>query len=302
MTERIYTVQKKLSSLPEELLMKIFGFLPYSDLSAMMIVNKKFNNLANDPALWMKYPVPAGMIIRRYWFGLSETPGIDILLKVLELSRFSRLEVLDLRYILPVAIIQDYSMYVDFKRWEEFKQKLLKVLEMASALPLKSLNLSFNDFKVLNLSPPCLDLLVKMVLNIKHVQLNSTYPPQGLFEKILDGVSVTSVLSSIDLGDCNLAHLPTSSIVKLSCLSEVSLEDARMSEGQARALIMEMGKGTNIKKFDMGSGYIIDMVTYGDVLDTVEPEIVAKALTSVEYVRYYKTDLRGNERIFVTED
>ena len=62
------SIHQILSSLPDELLMKIVGLLPHSDLSVMLIVNKKFNNLVNDPSLWKKYPVPSIEIVERYGY------------------------------------------------------------------------------------------------------------------------------------------------------------------------------------------------------------------------------------------
>jgi len=263
--------QKKLSSLPEELLIKIIEFLPYSDLSAMMIVDKKFNNLASDPTMWKRYHVPAMRIAELY--------GLGTVLKVLELPRFSKLEVLDLSGI---------RLWALKRKEKELEQKIWKIIEIASTLPLKSLNLYFIGLD--QLSCPNQDFLAKMVLNIQRVQLKFTttnfmdkHQRGGLLEKILDGVSGTSVLRSIDLGGCKLGHLPIPSIVKLSCLSEVSLEGAVMRREQVRALMMEMGKCSNIKKFDIGSRSIIDVVNYEDALLTVEPDIIAKALKGVEH-------------------
>merc|ERR1719233_1701909 len=48
-----------------------------------MIVDKKFNNLTSDPALWKRYPIHAMRIVQLH--------GIDILLKVLELKKFNNL-------------------------------------------------------------------------------------------------------------------------------------------------------------------------------------------------------------------
>jgi len=281
--------KKKLSSLPEELLMKIIGFLSHSDLSAMMVVDKKFNNLTRDPALWKRYPIPA--------MEIAQLHGLDMLLKVLKLPKFCKLEVLDLNRILP-GRLRIYNINL----FEE--ENFLKILKLISSLPLKSLDLSYND---LDLSHNTLErrsyqnFLVKMILNIQHVEFNASFRNKlqqasfQLLNKILDAVSVTSVLRSIDLGNCELDNLPMSSIVKLNCLSEVSLEGAVMKKDQARTLMIEMGKGSYIKKFDIGSESIIDAVTFEDALEAVEPEIVAKALNNVEYLRYNKIDLRGED-------
>merc|ERR1719431_550469 len=230
----------------------------------MIIVDKKFNCLASDPVLWKKYPIPAMQIAFQY--------GLDILLEVLKLPKFSKLEILDLSRILP-SELKDKLITSDKK---DLEQKFLKILEMASTLPLKSLDLSYND---LNLSynnmyiPIDQEFLSKMVLNIQHVEFNATFcqftgPTKLLLDKIFDGVSARSVLRSIGLRSCRLRHLSIARIAKLNCLSEVFMESALMTKEQARALMVEMGKGSIIKKFDIGSKPIFDVTK--DVLENVE--------------------------------
>merc|ERR1719233_1888534 len=259
-----------------------------------MIVDKKFNNLSSDPALWKRYPIHAMRIVRLH--------GLDILLKVLELPKFSKLEVLDLSEIL-LGVVRNKN---DLKfRKEEIQQKFMAILKMASTLPLKRLDLSYNSLDVSYNTIGCLsyvDFLAKMVLNIKHVEFNATEPfmfrnklDYLLLDKILDSVSDTSVLRSISLRNCALDHLSVSAVVKLNCLNEVSLEGAYMREEQARALMGEMGKGTNVKMFDIGSEPITDPVDDGDVLENVEPEIVARALNNGEYLIYNKIYLAEEE-------
>jgi len=74
-----------------------------------------------------------------------------------------------------------------------------------------------------------------------------------------------------------------------------------MREEQARALLVEMGRGSNIKKFDIGRKFdfgsecITDVADYGDVLENVEPEIVAKALNNVEYLIYNKLNFENED-------
>jgi len=169
------------------------------------------------------------------------------------------------------------------------------IMKMAGTLPLKRLDLSYNSLDLGYNTIGChsyQDFLAEMVLNIQHVEFNWSFTEDTsaqLLDKILDRVSETSVLRSISLQICNLDHLSASSVVKLNCLSEVSLGGAFMREEQARALMVEMGKGSNVKKFDISDG-ITNVVNFGDVLESVEPEIVAKALNKVEFLIYNKLD------------
>ena len=62
--------QKKFSSLPDKLLMKIVGLPPQNDLDAMMMADKKFNCLTSDPVLWKKYPIHAKHVAHQYGFDI----------------------------------------------------------------------------------------------------------------------------------------------------------------------------------------------------------------------------------------
>merc|ERR1719427_895564 len=61
------------------------------------------------------------------------------------------------------------------------------------------------------------------------------------------------------------------------------------------ALMKVMGEGTNMKKLDLGGEPLYDVVSRVDILETVEPEIVAKALNSVEYLKYKEWGCRDLE-------
>ena len=219
------SIHQNLSSLPDELLMKIVGKLPHSDLHAMMIVNKKFNNLASDPSLWKKYPIPSMEIVHRH--------GYHTLLKVLEFPKFCKLERLDLVLIPPYRVNTNDENSLEVEPDQEF----LKIMEMASTLPLKSLDLSLNDLLNTLENTPDQVFLANIVLNIQHVEFNNTFlmgqrASFQILNNILDGVSVTSVLRSVNLRNCDLDQLSVSSIVKLNCFSELSMEGAFLRPGK----------------------------------------------------------------------
>ena len=99
---------------------------------------------------------------------------------------------------------------------------------------------------------------------------------------ILKKISETSVLRSINLGACSLNTLPISLVTKLNCMDSVTLEGSFTTVEQVRALMVEMGKGSCIKKFDIGSEPIVDIESLSDAFESLEPEVVAKALNYVE--------------------
>jgi len=266
-----------LSGLPNELLLRILGNLPHSDLNSIILVNKKFLDLASDPVLWKKFPVPA--------MEIAQGLGLDILLRVIKLPRFRKLQVLDLNRVhngmkRKGSKVQKSQSAASMKQLED-------ILEVAGKLPLAWLDLSYNNLSAL--STP--DMLTKLVLNIPHVEMFATCRGEdsaNFICNILENLSETSVLRSINLGACNLDTLPLSLVTKLNCMASVTLEGSFMTMEQVKALMVEMGKGSCIKKFDIGSEPIIDIETLSDAFESLEPEVVAKALNNVEYLSYNK--------------
>lgn len=50
-------IEKNIISLPVEIILKIFSYLPKSNLNNLKQVNKLFQQIAYDPKLWMVYKV-----------------------------------------------------------------------------------------------------------------------------------------------------------------------------------------------------------------------------------------------------
>jgi len=277
----------QLSTLPEELLLRIFKLLPHSDLTSLLLVNKKFSNLASDPVLWRLYHIPA--------MEIAQLSGLDVLEKVLQLPRFSKLQVLDLSRVL--AGVMRRNGFKPFEQNSAISQQFQDILITASSLPLKRLDLSYNNLAAI----PAPDLLSKLVLSFEHVELAAVF--RGRMDRgddwiiinqilldILEEISDTSVLRNVDLSYCELDSLPVPLISKLNCLTKVSLEGSFMTAEQVKALLMEMGRGSNIVKLDLGCESIIDVETLSDALESVEPEVMAKALNNVEYLVYNKVN------------
>eukprot|EP00092_Neocalanus_flemingeri_P045939 GFUD01051554.1.p1 GENE.GFUD01051554.1~~GFUD01051554.1.p1 ORF type:complete len:477 (+),score=126.19 GFUD01051554.1:210-1433(+) len=231
---------------------------------------------------------------------ISQKDGLDRLLWVLKLPRFEKLQLLNLNRVC-----------MDMKRKKgkknspctivvqppEEKRKFREILEVASKLPLTWLNLSYNDLPSVYVSSP--DVLCRLVLNTPHVDLYATCRGPGassnFIGKILDDITEASALHTVDLGGCDLDTLPTNLVTKLNCLTNVALEGAFMTMEQAKAFLVDMAKGSKIKKFDIGCELIVDKDTYSDVFENLDHELVATALNNLEHVIYNKLkDAKGD--------
>ena len=56
----------KLTSLPDELLVNILGFLTYKDLNAMSLVATRIRNVVRYPELWSTYLIPCVGITKKF--------------------------------------------------------------------------------------------------------------------------------------------------------------------------------------------------------------------------------------------
>ena len=274
----------ELSTLPQEVLLRILKLLSHSDLSNLMLVNKKFNNLASDPALWRQYHIPVKEI--------SELSGLDVLGRVLQLSRFSKLQYLDLHEVHDAVMRKKCFYFVGQDSAiinSAISQQFQDILITASTLPLKRLDLScYNNLAAI----PAPDILSKLVLGIEHVELADSGLGPQILSDILEGISDTSVLRNVDFRYCEFDSLPVHLIPKLNCLTNVSLEGSIMTTEQVKALLMEMGRGSKIVKLDLGYDSIEDVETRWDAFESVEPDVVAKALNNVEYlIKIWLTDV-----------
>eukprot|EP00092_Neocalanus_flemingeri_P034374 GFUD01037381.1.p1 GENE.GFUD01037381.1~~GFUD01037381.1.p1 ORF type:complete len:494 (+),score=144.22 GFUD01037381.1:57-1538(+) len=284
--------EPNLTEFPSEVLQRIFSFLPYSDLFSSSLVCRMFRDNASVPVLWKKFPIPADEI--------TQDDGLARLLSVLKLPRFRTMQHLDLNRVFMAMAKKKKGgkkrpVFADHS--PDDQSKFLEVLEIASKLPLTWLNLSYNDLPSVFVSSP--QFLSRLILNIPHVELFATCRGQGassdFIGNVLGNLTEASALHTVDLGGCDLDTLPIYLVTKLNYLTNVALEGAFMTKEQAKAFMVDMAKGSKIKKFDIGCELIVDKDTYSDVFENLDPELVATALNNLEHLIYNKLkDAKGD--------
>jgi len=240
-----------LSVFPSELVLKIFGFLPHSDLNSCIKVCMKFRDIGTDPLLWSKFYIPA--------MEISQEEGLDRLLVVLKLPRFRKLQKLDLNRV--------YSTNLS----EKFRNKFIEILSIAAKLPLSWLDLSYNHLTYL--AAP--QFLANLVLNIPHVVLFATKAKLTFYSTLLDNLSEGSALNNLSLGGLfYLDTLPINLVSKLNCVTSLALEGTCMTLEQVRVFLTDMAAGTNLKRLNLQRIQ----------LSLLDPGLVARAVVQVEKV------------------
>ena len=125
----------KLTTLPDELLVKIFGFLTHKDLNMMSLVATRIRNVVRYPELWSTYLIPC--------IGITKKFGLEVLSTVLKLPQFKKLEVLDLNGVL--SSVRKKKGIAPFETDAQSSKQFMEVLSIAMNFPLRCLDLSNNN-------------------------------------------------------------------------------------------------------------------------------------------------------------
>jgi len=269
----------RILSLPSEILLNIFSFLPRDDLNTCILVCSKFRDIGTDPDLWSMFIIPCMKI--------SQQQGLSRILDIIQLPRFKKMKSLDLNRVYHGFLRKGVKSPAQEKSSED-RDKFLSILKVASKLPLTFIDLSYN--KLASLSSP--EFLASLVLNVQDVSLFATCRGAGanldFIVNILERLSDRCALSNLNLGACDLDTLPSTLMIKLNNISSISMEGVIMTLEQARVFLTEMSTSTKIKRFNIGSQVIVDVETFTDVFENVEPMLVASALNNIENITYNK--------------
>ena len=149
-------------SLPSEILLNIFSFLPHVDLNSSILVCSKFRDIGTDPDLWSMFIIPCTEMSQ-------EQQGLERILDIIKLPRFKKLKSLDLNRVYHSFVRKGVKSPAQLTSSVE-RNKFLAILSVASKLPLSSIDLSYN--KLSSLSSP--QFLTSLILNIQHVSLFAT--------------------------------------------------------------------------------------------------------------------------------
>lgn len=135
-TDKVPCTQRTLLlCLPDELLMEILKNLHHKDLIRMRALNKKMRKLASDPELWSSYLIPTRKVALLF--------GLDVLLKVLKLPMFCKLEALNLNGVL--CSVRKKKGIASFETDGHSSKQFVEILSLASTFSLRWLDLGNND-------------------------------------------------------------------------------------------------------------------------------------------------------------
>merc|ERR1719318_45441 len=204
---------------PNEILNRIFQFLPYQDLKAVTLVNKKCQVLSEDPKLWSE-------------FSLILCANLQPVLSLPRLSSLSQLHLTDMT-------LSDSD------------------LSCLLQTPLTSLCLDKCDLSGLSaqLLATCLARLVTFNLKVHFEYRQEQRFSDGQICEIFEKLSKHSKLKNLQLSICDLSAVPPTTLAMvISNLSIAGLHLCLLSPAQVVALFNRLHKQSPVLK-DLDIGY-----------------------------------------------
>lgn len=228
-------------ALPPEVILKILGNLGFEDLLNVTLINRTFYSLSTDPFLWKSF-VPSHHIKPQN------------LLKILQISRFKRLE--------TVHLCQEESGIE--------AETIVKIFRAFENAHLKHLTIQHFDLTGL---ASC--FLSRVLNKIENVYINHCVEIRdGQIAKLVKNIPEHGKMKGLQIDEINLSRIDADRLSKsVNSLVHFHLINCDLSKYQQEDIFRKMALGTNLK----------DVSLIGlEGLEEVSPSILAIALNNLE--------------------
>ena len=187
------------SSLPQELLMKIFSLLSRSDLYNVLLVCRKWRTVAETPWLWRRMEVVVGQI------------------------KVTNMNLLNSTRLRSVKRVRLFSLYHPD---EEEAEAVFTAIQEHEGI--RELNISQN--KISRVNP---DTLAKAVSSMEQVNLHNAKLTVQQVDAVFEELSCTNRLHMLSMGHVNISTvLPHTAAIALNRLEIVKLCETNITTEQ----------------------------------------------------------------------
>eukprot|EP00092_Neocalanus_flemingeri_P094938 GFUD01120768.1.p1 GENE.GFUD01120768.1~~GFUD01120768.1.p1 ORF type:complete len:536 (+),score=124.41 GFUD01120768.1:169-1776(+) len=251
-----------LQLLPPEIMFRIFDYLNFSDLKAVVQVCRLLREIGEDPNLWKTLKL------------LEVHP--DDIKTVLSLPRLSKIE------------------HIKISDW--MVDEHVETLKLAN---LHILDISRCYLHDIGPEVDCVDtkLLSEVLNNIEIVNANRANLSEEQLLEIFKGMSDSTRLKTLILNTteeieeedifADLSHIDPDLFAKaLTKLETVQISDACLTSDQLQALMKYMNKESKI----------VELGVAGNDVSEIDPEEFAKAMNKLEKLDLFETNLGDQER------
>ena len=254
-----------LTTLPNEIIIKILQYLPFSDLCSLSLVSKTVHSLATDPLLWSNYKLH------------YQTPGH--LINILTLHRFYKLKLLHLSN----SELGDCNSVSDIYF---SKQEIETVLDILTDVDLSDLRLSWINIKDIDKHK-----ISEVVTNTEMVSIEA--------ETVIDREAIEEILKKIPEGKLNCFQTnqvnfdqidPELLSASINSLESFAAELCFFSQDQVKMIFQQMSVKTKLKDISL-------FFTFRNILANVPALTLGAAFNNLQNV-YLGRGLLTSEQLF----
>ena len=213
---------RHINTLPRELVLYILRFLNTRDLKMLMLVNKEWKTLAEDPVLWKKFKL------------VVDQKKVVHLHNILSLARFECLE------------------HLEINGYGEKDRTVVDQTMLATVSDSSLTRLTLKNCDMMHLSDDNIETILSNLRSLSLWQVNmSTGQVRALFQSLTRNKRLQEL--DIGYGYLDLDHIEPELMSRaLNRRRRVNLCHARLSESQLSSLFQTISRKTNIRTLDVG--------------------------------------------------
>jgi len=235
----------KVSDLPDELLRYLFQMLSPEDLKAVVLTDRKWRQVGEDPVFWK-------------WCIIRINNGND--LRKLSIGRF--------KYIEEIVVFSHFNWQAHFLQAHQLEKLLQDTLELPKLKEIKGLQLDLNF-----INPHLLGKSLGKLEFLRLVGINNTTNDQNM--AIFKEMAEKGCMKKLRLAFISLLELEVKKLSKvISGLQELELIQVSFTNDQVSAMFTSISENNQLNKIELDSLSV----------SSVEPELFGKAVTNIDIV------------------
>ena len=289
------------SWLPAEILEKVFRILPPRDLRTVVLVCRRWKEVAEAPSLWSWVSLTVDTtnlahmpgLLRGRLFGVKEmrarVASEEFLQAVASHPALRSLDISDtpLPRIGADLLASSITGLTRLSIWETHlttEQAEALLTRMTITHQLRILDMSYND-----LSEVDPQLIARAGVELEELRLCGTSLTSEQSEALVSALNKgDNWLERLHISYCNLATIDPAHLAKvLSSLQEVAVMYSCLTPLQLRSLFLAIIEGSSLTTVDL---------SYND-LSSVDPDLLAEAINKLESVTMNRTCVTSDQVI-----
>ena len=253
----------EINSLPRDMLMEVFRWLPPRDIKMAVLVSKKWMSLAEDPNLWK-------------WTKVTVQNRDDINMLFGKRINWTK--------VIRIGASANWKA----EDWEKFFRAVIMLPKLKEIVGTGHINNILLDTTLHNMWSVKPGLLAMALTKLEVVNLYGTSIHKGQITELFEAMSRNSQLKKLNLRCQNLSCLEPGKFARaVAGLEEVKLTHTNITNRHVQALFKKISQTCQLKH--------LDIRCCANTLTSVEPDLFAMVVSKLEVAILYGTGLSDNQ-------